>query len=466
VLIRFHVALKSILIRNFKSISELRLRLRPGLNVLVGANATGKTNILEAVNFLYKALVEAAQKAPYRPHLPDYWSPLDVVYGRDPSRILSLGVALDVYWEHIEGYQRVEVYLEAGLRYEPAGDTLYPARYILRVGVGGDYTELQLTEDHVAVLIPEHLLRTAPGMRGIEWTASGRPGVLEARIEWRPPRPLLPVLMGFASAARQHQGDRLYWGVERPLLLEKWYPYVFGAERAEAPEGVEIHGPPLISPWNILVMVLRSVLPRLILLRHPDVDALAEPRVFQGGERLDERARNLAEILLALQGRLGSLPERVGRALEELFPGYRLGVESSFGRVALVGYEDGLRLPPPCLPDGLLKIVAIMTAAELNPVLLLIDEPENSLHARMIEYLVDELNSLRVPVLVATHSPIIIDLVGPERIMITRKTPDKGTVVETIRDREELRRRLAEEGVTLSDYVIYGETYGSAAEGS
>ncbi len=83
--------------------------------------------------------------------------------------------------------------------------------------------------------------------------------------------------------------------------------------------------------------------------------------------------------------------------------------------------ERGLELPPPNMPDGLIKVLAIATAVELEPSLLLIDEIENSLHAKALEVIFDLLNNLEVPVLVATHSPILVDLVGPERTIIVNK---------------------------------------------
>src|SRR6185295_1200658 len=41
--------LSSVEIRNFRSFEELRRDLQPGLNVLVGRNNTGKTNLLRAI---------------------------------------------------------------------------------------------------------------------------------------------------------------------------------------------------------------------------------------------------------------------------------------------------------------------------------------------------------------------------------------------------------------------------------
>ena len=49
--------IKSLALRNFRSYEELNLELSPGINLLVGENAQGKTNILESV--FYTALARS-----------------------------------------------------------------------------------------------------------------------------------------------------------------------------------------------------------------------------------------------------------------------------------------------------------------------------------------------------------------------------------------------------------------------
>jgi len=48
--------INEIIIKNFKSIHNIHLRLKKGANVLIDANGSGKTNILEAICFIRKAL--------------------------------------------------------------------------------------------------------------------------------------------------------------------------------------------------------------------------------------------------------------------------------------------------------------------------------------------------------------------------------------------------------------------------
>ena len=108
------------------------------------------------------------------------------------------------------------------------------------------------------------------------------------------------------------------------------------------------------------------------------------------------------------------------------------------------------------MPDGLVKNLSIAAAMALGPSLLLLDEIENSLHAGLIELVFDELNNLPVPVVAATHSPIPVDLAGPERTLIAKPTPT-GAIIERITNAKELRSELSKLGIAFSDY-IYGVT--------
>jgi energy-coupling factor transporter ATP-binding protein EcfA2 len=88
---------EEITIENFKSIKSLALKLKPGVNLLVGPNASGKTNILEAIYFLSKAISRSELlKIPYAPHIPHYWSPEDLFYMRQVENPISYRILFRV----------------------------------------------------------------------------------------------------------------------------------------------------------------------------------------------------------------------------------------------------------------------------------------------------------------------------------------------------------------------------------
>lgn len=102
------------------------------------------------------------------------------------------------------------------------------------------------------------------------------------------------------------------------------------------------------------------------------------------------------------------------------------------------------------------KLLAILAAIELKPTLLAIDEIENSLYAEALEYVIDELRNSKTTVIVATHSPVVVDMVKFEELLIAERTVE-GTLLKRIEEPEKLRKKLMEIGVTQSESWIYGK---------
>ncbi len=466
--------IEKITIENFKSIRRLELRLKPGINLLVGPNASGKTNILEALYFLWRAAVDEPRKTPYTPHAPDYWDPLDLIYEKNPENKISYDVAIlfsfkEGYGHHAVLATRVSFRIRLG-----ADPTIGIKPVELAIDYDGDTSivfregeaELRIrrnlfetVKEHIAKDYPfsAELLRGARVEDGyLTYTARAEQGVRELPLAVLrfPPRASL-----FPRIVKGGRATIVYARFLTPFLEDGTLPVIYRLK----PRDMQVfRGAPVrLAPSHrlaISVLEVLEVLRGILLLKHPDIGKLREPQPLRETDRLDVRAVNLAPVLYAMLGRYGGLPPRITDAVSELFPGMSLRLELKYGRVALIAEEDGLELPPPNLPDGLFKLLAILTAVELRPSLLLIDEIENSMHRRMIEYVVDVLNSLEIPVLVATHSPLVVDLVGPERTLIVTRKPGEGTTVETVGAVEELRRRLDELGVGFSDYVFYART--------
>ena len=469
--------ISKIKIENFKNIRKVDLELTPGINIIVGPNASGKTSILEAAYFLYKALVDAAEKTPYRPHAPEYWSGLDLIRGKDPGSNVKIGITLEVYFPAKEGgnWCKAEVEGSVAFAYDSQSDTVLPVQY-------------NFTINHdLFIKIDPHFIEITVD-KGV-WEEAGKPGGDKAASIREADNRVTIVYPSFAKGLPgvflhprflslldteilkeiRYKGSALYivGSMEAPFLDVEipvvWRPYV---ECSVEARGVPVSTDNIMLNFllssaryfapDLAILLLFEAISRIILLRHPDAGALREPRPFTGSNRLHPRAQNLAEVLLTLQGRLGRMPERLERLVSKAFPDFRVWIDSRFGRVTLMSEWRGMKLPPPNLPDGLIKTLAIGAAAELDPSLLLIDEIENSLHAGLLEVIIDELNGLPVPIIAATHSPIPVDIAGPERTIIVLPGED-GTIVKRIEDPGKLRRMLAEHGITFSDY-IYGVT--------
>ena len=202
---------------------------------------------------------------------------------------------------------------------------------------------------------------------------------------------------------------------------------------------------------------IHEAIERIIVLRHPNIRDMKSPTVPKKEDVLSEYCTNLHNILHNwFIEKNGKLPERLETALSQLFPNIQIKIAlSSDGRAYLKIFEEGAELDPPSIPDGLYKILAILTAIELKPTLLAIDELENSLFAEALEFIMDELRYCDATVIVTTHSPLVVDLAKLEELIVAEKNSE-GTIFKKIKEPEKLREELRRQKLTQSESWLYG----------
>ncbi|MBX3275359.1 MAG: AAA family ATPase [Sandaracinaceae bacterium] len=133
-------------IKNFKSIEEARVRFG-ALTCVIGHNGVGKSNLFDAIHFLsllsdrdiYRAAVEVRRTS------DGSHSPLDLIFGRDPSRKITLSADMIVPREVTDDFgvpthpSTTLLTYELTLAYDPASDRLLVAREFLAHAKLGDY---------------------------------------------------------------------------------------------------------------------------------------------------------------------------------------------------------------------------------------------------------------------------------------------------------------------------------------
>jgi hypothetical protein len=136
------------------------------------------------------------------------------------------------------------------------------------------------------------------------------------------------------------------------------------------------------------------------------------------------------------------------------------------GRVALSFKERGIEsaLGQANVSDGVMHALALLLALELHheqsqPIA--IEEPENALHPWALRKIVEraqDLSSERAPILLTTHSPVVVDAVrDPASLFIVESSEKKGTVVTPALTKEKaLRAILAKSGQKLGDIWLDG----------
>ena len=176
---------------------------------------------------------------------------------------------------------------------------------------------------------------------------------------------------------------------------------------------------------------LRSV--RSLELLSPDKlrksARVSEHDIGAGGERLSAYLDNIKgdrkTQLVALLQRF--YPALVDYKITSQKSGWKkLSVFEQFGSQKLE--TEALHLN-----DGLLRILAVLTQADADRSLLLLDELENGINQEIVETLVDTLLQSPQQLLVTTHSPLLLnylpDDVAREAVQFLYKTPQGETKI-------------------------------------
>jgi predicted ATPase len=99
-------------------------------------------------------------------------------------------------------------------------------------------------------------------------------------------------------------------------------------------------------------------------------------------------------------------------------------------RYLVLDYDTGLQAPSWLVSDGTLRLLALTVLAYIPDLggIYLIEEPENGIHPRAVETVLQSLSSVYgAQVLLATHSPVILSLARPEQVLCFDRTYEGAT---------------------------------------
>ncbi|WP_306231198.1 AAA family ATPase [Agrococcus beijingensis] len=151
-----------------------------------------------------------------------------------------------------------------------------------------------------------------------------------------------------------------------------------------------------------------------------------QPQVATRASRLDDDGANLAAVLQTAV-ELG-WDRELSRAIEDAFPGSALHLPVVDGRMTVALAQPGMLRPltAPELSDGTLQYL-LLTAAMLSaekPSLIVLNEPERSLHADLLPALAERIRSAAAStqVIVVTHHPRLAEELGGLRIELEKQS--------------------------------------------
>jgi len=414
----------------------------------VGPNGSAKTNFIELFKFLKNALVGG--RRPYAPYL-EWWSYRNIVWEgneRLPIRIKLIceieGYNLEytVSFGRMDGVFRIlneQLVIEKVISLEREG-LIIKIRFdenFIRENARKINNQLKEINRFVDILTDGKLKLSMKNLSE---------QILKVPVDFD--NLLFPEVLGVPYRIR----GRLI-----PELISTTSREAFAGNIAlvclYAKNGVRV-------PLRDLLHSLRSAIRNFTILKHPNMKELKSPSSPKGTQVLLDDASNVTSILYQWFSEKRRLPERIETTISELFPDTQVGFGiTSDGKIFVKIHEKGVELNPPCLPDGLYKVLAVLTAVESKPSVLAIDEIENSLYKEALENVLDELRESESTVIITTHSPLVVDMVRLEDLLIAEKTAEE-TIMIRIKDPEKIREKLSKLKITQSESWLYGDISG------
>jgi len=184
-----------------------------------------------------------------------------------------------------------------------------------------------------------------------------------------------------------------------------------------------------------------------------DPDVLRKPshlipdNELYGVDYFDERGYGLAGILDAVLNRGDDSFTRLVNQLRDLFPVVKkvqLKVLSDNTKGLEVVLTSGVSVRAPFISEGLLFYLGFACVPYLLPTsVLLVEEPENGLHPARIRDVVKVLRRIseQTQVLIATHSPLVVNELAPEEVTVLTRSEGEGTRARSIKEADNFEDR-------------------------
>jgi predicted ATPase len=411
--------IESVCIRGFKCLRDVTVGLHP-LTVLIGKNDTGKSSFLDAFFRLARLVANDAASAfsgPWaverlltRPSEP----PADVIRWRvalSPSERVGLPSrasyeiavrrpAIGVVGVHVEEETlRVEGRSDVGVGFRPAADA------------PGFSTSLSDEVPYVAEGGKFFKARTAGG------EARLAPALTRARAE--------PAVPTARAVARSLTSTVRYW--LQPTKLARAAPFAIDEDQADAIPYLDHDGggPPLVLDY----------------LLGSDRAAFA---------RIEEELRKAIPFITGVLVKPAKVKDAAGQTRAAKALAFRVG-------------SGGEEIPAPLMSDGALLYLAFLTLLHgpTSPALILLEEPENGVHPAQLRRIAELLRRLAdssegglgpraAQIVVATHSPYLLDFVDPESVLVFGRRASGDTVVKPLLELAGVRERL-DSGFSLGE---------------
>ncbi len=425
--------LNRIYVENFKSLKNFDIEFNK-FNVLIGSNGSGKTNVLELFK-LINSCINPTQTPAYP--FAHWWGFNNLVWSGDEQLPILFRIDYKIDEQNIS-YETLISGLHGKLSF-------VEEKLFIK-----DYVSLKRDYENVVYKFASSFI--TKNQSTIKEIVSRYHGDLKSYESFTLDAPNDTSIL---KSIKNWSAERIFHSELTTIILprlidDKYDPIIFFSPIIHSSDK-------RMKPLYTAAVDFLTEGSRIILLGQINYSILRQPTPTNQSRELQEDGSGLINLLFHWYIKNKKLPERFELALEQLFPKWQITFTvTDDGRILLRVLDGNMTLSPPSIPDGFYKLFVILAAIELNPRILLIDEMETSLHAEIIEFIVDSLKTCDANVIVTTHSPTVIDIIDLEDIIILEKDGYE-TTSRRLDNVDELKHKLTEKDITVSDTWLYGE---------
>jgi predicted ATPase len=162
---------------------------------------------------------------------------------------------------------------------------------------------------------------------------------------------------------------------------------------------------------------------------------------------IGEKGVGLASILDALKDSRIDEYLLIRKNISDLFPtiaDINVYAINNTQKGLKIKLRNGTEVQSGFISEGVLYYLAFSALQYLEPAsILLVEEPENGLHPSRIKDIMTILRevSKTTQVLIATHSPLVINEMQPEEVSLIRRDPETGTSAEPMNKTKDFKER-------------------------
>jgi energy-coupling factor transporter ATP-binding protein EcfA2 len=218
---------------------------------------------------------------------------------------------------------------------------------------------------------------------------------------------------------------------------------------ADLPQGDPYSFPLISTSWSPPEEITDSLVTAQLLRLDPDF-LRAPHALIRDGQPLrflDERGTGLPALYDALIVRNLPAYMTLNQELIRLFPSVKsiqLANPSEGTKAIGVKLVSDAVVPAELMSEGMLYYLAFAVLPYLDSTaLLLVEEPENGLHPARIAEVMRVLRAIseKTQVILATHSPLVINELRPEEVTVVTRSAERGTKATSMKDTANFEER-------------------------